>query len=190
MKDETITTITGPWWLLQLWLNLNMQKIMTQDLRSLKFPSLTFLEEQEEQLTDDNRTRRCMSFGEVASAIFINGSISYFFKLLYKGFSGEILEWFIYSDIPEFDLPYSFRFESKYTDAGPLKILNCLIKPCLLSIEVRHGREKLPISYEFYNPSIAARQLGFGQLPPKLFFADKLKPREAISSGIEFSRIL
>jgi hypothetical protein len=131
-----------------------------------------------------------MSFGEAASAISINGSISYFFKLLYKGFSGEILEWFIYSDIPEFELPYSFRFESKYTDAGPLKILNCLIKPCLLSIEVRHGREKLPISYEFYNPSIAARQLGFGQLPPKLFFADKLKPREAISSGIEFSRIL
>jgi hypothetical protein len=132
MKDETITTITGPWWLLQLWLNLNMQKIMTQDLRSLKFPSLTFLEEQEEQLTDDNRTRRCMSFGEAASAISINGSISYFFKLLYKGFSGEILEWFIYSDIPEFDLPYSFRFESKYTDAGPLKILNCLIKPCFV----------------------------------------------------------
>jgi hypothetical protein len=48
MKDETVTIITGPWWLLQLWLNLNMQKIMTQDLRSLKFPSLTFLEEQEE----------------------------------------------------------------------------------------------------------------------------------------------
>jgi hypothetical protein len=100
------------------------------------------------------------------------------------------LEWFVYSDIPEFELPYSFRFESEYIDAESLKILNCLIKPCLLPIEVRHGREKLPISFEYYNPSIAARQFGLGQLPPKLFFADKLKPREAISSGVEFSRIL
>jgi hypothetical protein len=167
-----------------------MQKIMTQDLRSLKFPSLTFLEEQEEQLADDNRTHRCMSFGEATSAISINGSINYFFKLFYKGFSGDILEWFVYSDIPEFELPYSFRFESEHTDVGSLKILNCLIKPCLLPTEVRNGREKPPISYEFYYPSIAARQLGFGQLPPKLFFANKLKPREAISLGIEFSRIL
>lgn len=46
-----------------------------------------------------------------------------------------------------------------------------------------------PPTYEFYYPSVAARQLGFGQLPIKLYYADKLKPREAINSCLEFSRI-
>jgi hypothetical protein len=32
--------------------------------------------------------------------------------------------------------------------------------------------------------------MGFGQLPPALFFADKLKPRETIDNSIEFNRIL
>jgi hypothetical protein len=57
-------------------------------------------------------------------------------------------------------------------------------------MEAIHGREKPPISYEFYNPSISARQMGFGQLPPCLFYADKLKPREALNSRLEFNRIL
>lgn len=163
---------------------------MAQDLRSLKFPSLTYLEEQEEKFSENNKTCRCTSFGEAASAISVNRSASYFFKLFYKGFPKDILEWFVYSDIPEFENPSSFRFESEYTNVESLKILDCMVKPCLLPTRVRHGREKPPISYEFYSPSIAARQMGFGQLPPKLFFAVKLKPREAISSGIEFNRIL
>jgi hypothetical protein len=45
------------------------------------------------------------------------------------------------------------------------------------------------MSYEFYNPFIAARQLGFGQLPLGLFFGDKLKPREAINHSSKFLRI-
>jgi len=32
--------------------------------------------------------------------------------------------------------------------------------------------------------------MGFGQLPPTLFFANKLKPRETIDNSIEFNRIL
>jgi hypothetical protein len=63
------------------------------------------------------------------------------------------------------------------------------MKPGLLPVEFWHGREKPPTSYEFYNPSIAARQLGFGQLLPRLFFADKLRPREAINQSWEFLRI-
>jgi hypothetical protein len=107
-----------------------------------------------------------MSFGETASAISIDWGISQFFKLFYKGFSEDILIWFVYTTIPKFELPLSFRFEYVCTDVESSKILNCVMKPGLLPIEVRHGRVKPPLSYEFYNPSIAARQLGFGQLPP------------------------
>ena len=32
--------------------------------------------------------------------------------------------------------------------------------------------------------------MGFGQLPPALFFVDKVKPRETITTRIEYNRIL
>ena len=44
-------------------------------------------------------------------------------------------------------------------------------------------------TYEFYNPSFVARQFGFGQLPPQLFFKDILRPREDISEVLEVSRV-
>jgi hypothetical protein len=65
-----------------------------------------------------------------------------------------------------------------------------LVRPSLLLVEVRHGREKSPTSYEFFCPSIVARQMSFGQLPPALFFADKVKSRETITTRIEYNMIL
>ena len=34
LKNEPVHTISGPWWLIQLWLNLYMYKIVRPDLRS------------------------------------------------------------------------------------------------------------------------------------------------------------
>jgi hypothetical protein len=45
------------------------------------------------------------------------------------------------------------------------------------------------MSFEFYNRSVATRQLSFRQLPPGLFFVDKLKLREAVNHSSEFLRI-
>jgi len=44
-------------------------------------------------------------------------------------------------------------------------------------------------TYEFYNPSALAHQLAFGQLPIKLCYADVIKLREVITSGLEWIRI-
>jgi hypothetical protein len=41
MKNEPVLTTNGPWWLLQLWLNLYLHNIVIQDIRSLNFPDLT-----------------------------------------------------------------------------------------------------------------------------------------------------
>ena len=77
-------------------------------------------------------------------------------------------------------------------------IFNTFIKPCVLPVEFRHGRGKMvkgsstlgnPLAYEFYNPSFVARQFGLGQLPPRLFFENILKPREDVSDMLEASRI-
>ena len=45
------------------------------------------------------------------------------------------------------------------------------------------------LTYEFYNPSALALQLAFGQLPIALCYADVVKPRETITSGLEWIRI-
>ena len=89
---------------------------------------------------------------------------------------------FVYSDILEFELPASFRFQTIYSDPEELKILCHLVRPSLLPVEVGHGREKPPTSYELFCPSIVARHMGFGQLPLALYFAD--------TTIIEYNKIL
>ena len=45
LKNKPVHTISGPWWLIQQWLNLYMHKIVRPDLRNLSFPSSNFDEE-------------------------------------------------------------------------------------------------------------------------------------------------
>jgi len=50
------------------------------------------------------------------------------------------------------------------------------------------GKSSNP-TYEFYNPSTLARQLAFGQLPIAFCYADVVKPRETITSHLEWIRV-
>jgi hypothetical protein len=59
VMDEPIGTISGPWWLLQLWMNLHMQKAAVNNLRTLSFPSLNHLEAQEKNLDEEDKLRWC-----------------------------------------------------------------------------------------------------------------------------------
>jgi len=49
------------------------------------------------------------------------------------------------------------------------------------------GRD--PHTFEFYYPSVVARQLGFGQVPPHPYFADKVQTRDTISSNLAYNRL-
>jgi hypothetical protein len=142
-----------------------MQKAAVNDLRTLSFPSLNHLEAQEKNL-DEDKLRWCSSFGEDASAISINWSTDQFFRVFYKGLSDEIPTWFVYPEIAKFEFPISFRFETTCSNKPSIAIFQRIVKPGLLPVEFRHGREKPPMSFEFYNHSVPARQLGFRQLPP------------------------
>jgi hypothetical protein len=53
MESEVVPTIIGYWWLLQLWLNLNLHKLVIPYLINMSFPSLQYSEEQEEQLPEN-----------------------------------------------------------------------------------------------------------------------------------------
>jgi hypothetical protein len=43
--------------------------------------------------------------------------------------------------------------------------------------------------YEYYQPNIMARQLGCGQMPPRLFLHEFLKPREEVKDNIQARRV-
>jgi len=64
-----------------------------------------------------------------------------------------------------------------------------IITPRAIPVNFFGSGKASSITYEFYNPSALARQLVFGQLPIALCYADVVKPRETITSGLEWIRI-
>ena len=54
--DQPIGNLEGPWWFIQLWLNMYMHKTMNLDLKKMSFPSETYAEGQPIQFC------RCTSF--------------------------------------------------------------------------------------------------------------------------------
>ena len=141
-----------------------------------------------------------MSYGEAASTISIDIDIGHLFKKFYRGFDADTLTWLPYDEDENNELIFQFKFlfESGCSDETAATIFTSFIKPCVLPAKFCHGHGKMatgssllgnPPTYEFYNPSSIARQFGFGQLPPQLFFRNILKPREDISEVMEDSRV-
>ena len=64
-----------------------------------------------------------------------------------------------------------------------------IITPRAIPVNFFGSGKASNLTYEFYNPSALARQLAFGQLPIALCYADVVKPRETITSGLEWIRI-
>jgi hypothetical protein len=73
-------------------------------------------------------------------------------------------------------------------DARSIEIFNGFIHPCILPAEFCGGRLNHN-TYEYYQPNIMARQLGCGQVPPRLFLREFLKPREEIKESIQARRV-
>ena len=90
LKNKAVHTISGPWWLIQMWLNLYMHKIVKPNLQNLRFPSSNF---DEEYRGEEERTCQCMNYGEAASAITVVVDVGHLFKKFYRGFDADILIW-------------------------------------------------------------------------------------------------
>jgi hypothetical protein len=131
-----------------------------------------------------------MNFGEVVSAFpghkRTPSCIEEHFRSFYLGFNSNSIIWFAYKD----DEPYfetTFNFDDIHKDDEDRIAFVEIIKPGLLPSCV-FGKDQ-SATYEFYNPSVCARQLGFGQLPIGLYFSDMIKPREIIPSGTCYQRL-
>jgi hypothetical protein len=158
---------------------------MVVDLSEMKFPSEEFSEEEEKI------THRCTSFGE-ASIMIANDpkilGITDFFKCFYNGFPEISTIWFAYHDEKvSYEKPFKFQLDSRKDDEDVTKSMKEIISPRILPANFTSSKDAP--SFEFYNPSIAARQLEFGQVPPLAFFTGKIQFRGAINNAISYDRL-
>jgi hypothetical protein len=178
--SQKIPCVNGPWWFVQMWLQLYMHQIVGINLNNRHFPSFGY-KEGEIQIT-----KGCQTYGEAASTISIDQNISQLFELFFRGFTNPL--WLPYLNNDNLTLPYEFSFENGCNDARSIEIFNIFIHPCILPAEFCGGRQNHS-TYEYYQPNMMARQLGCGQVPPRLFLQKFLKPREEIKENLQAKRV-
>jgi len=172
-----------------MWLSLHMHKRLEFDLFAQRFPR--DIAEDHELDEEESATRPPLNFGEAVIALPGTGGnpdqVSRFFQTLYEGLTIEQRAWLPYDD-PDTMFPLVFN---PFNDAlnKDHEVMMALITPRAILVNF-FGSEKTSIqTYEFYNPSALARQLAFGQLPIALCYADVIKPRETITSLLEWIRV-
>jgi hypothetical protein len=157
-----------------------MHQIVGIDLNAQLFPSANY-KEGEAQIT-----KGCQIYGEAASTVYINQSIRQFFELFFRGFDNPL--WLPYLDNDNLTLPCEFSFEAGCNDVQSIAIFNIFIHPCILPAEFWGGRQ-IQSTFEYYQPNMMARHLGCGQVPPRLFLHEFLKPREDIKDSTQAKRV-
>jgi hypothetical protein len=175
--SQKISCVNGPWWFIQMWLQLYMHQIVGIDLNNWLFPSANYKE------GETQSSKGCQTYGEAASTISISQNISQLFELFFKGFANPL--WLPYLNNDNLTLPCEFSFEAGCNDVKSIAIFNTFIHPCILPVEFSGGRQNQS-TFEYYQPNMMARQLGCGLVPPRLFLHEFLKPRE--DEGIPASK--
>ncbi|KAK1666344.1 hypothetical protein QYE76_054503 [Lolium multiflorum] len=89
------------------------------------------------------------------------------FQIFFQGLSNPLF--FPYTESENFENPVSFRLDSFADDASTRHLFSIMIRPCFLPVGMSTSNRITKPGYESYQPVIAARQLGLGQVPPHLF---------------------
>lgn len=158
-------------------------------LSSQSFPSSEFVE------ADESIMRRCISMGEALSAMpgvkMSADAFGTWFLTFYNGIHRDEQIWFVFKVlmILDFEVPFLITPDSMMdNDVSRAIFLSC-ISPCILPVGIGSDRSQTR-SYEFYHPSIYAHQFGLGELPIRLFFADRLRARQPVRESLTFCWIL
>jgi hypothetical protein len=131
--SQKISCVNGPWWFVQMWLQLYMHQIVVVDLKNRHFPSTNYKE------GETQRTKGCQAYGEAAFTMSINQSIGQLFELFFRGFANPL--WLPYLDNDNLTLPCEFSFEAGCNDVHSIAIFNAFNHPCILPVEFCGGRQ-------------------------------------------------
>ena len=205
----------GPWWFVQSFLHVYFAKLQNRPaFTTIRYARDSYQEKAHlEQLKKekspidpdtDYSTRRCTSIGEairmLAAMTSSDEATAAWFEIFYIGPNDQDQMWFAYDEANFADNPLStdsifenpsdISMKSVLGSTDSAKNFYACIHPRLLPSGIASGKKSKPPSYEFYHPSVAARQLGLGQVPIKLHFADKLRPRQPIDTALAYDRLL
>jgi hypothetical protein len=93
---------------------------------------------------------------------------SNWFRIPYRGLNNPIS--LPYTDSEIFENPITFRLADFADDDGTRHLYSIMIRPCLLPVGMSTSNRIIKLGYESYQPVIAARQFGLGQVPPHFSF--------------------
>jgi len=166
-----------------------MHKCLGFDLFAQRFPR--DIAKDHELDDEESATRPPQNYGEAAIVLPGTGGnedqVGRFFQSLYEGLVKDQRSWMPYDD-PETRFPLTFHpFDDSLNKDHDLMM--AIISPRAIPVNFLGSGKTSNPTYEFYNPSALACQLAFGQLPIGLCYADAVKPRETITSGLEWIRI-
>jgi hypothetical protein len=178
--SQKISCVNGPWWFVQMWLQLHMHQIVSVNLNNRHFPSTNYKE------GENQSTKGCQTYGESAFTVSINQSIGQLFELFFRGFADPL--WLPYLNNDNLTLPCEFSFETGCNDVHSIAIFNVFVHACILPAEFCGGRN-VQSTFEYYQSNMMAMQLGCGQVPPRLFLHEFLKPREDIKESTQAKRV-
>jgi hypothetical protein len=117
------------------------------------------------------RRIRCTSYGQ--SLYSLPGSkinlkdASGWFRVFYRGLDNPLF--FPYAASDSFKNLISFRLDSFADDNSTRHLYSIMICPCFLPVGMSTSNRIIKPGYESYQPIVAARQLGLGQVPPHFF---------------------
>jgi hypothetical protein len=72
-----------------------------------------------------------------------------------------------YTESEIFESPATFRLADFADDIDTRCLYSIMIRPCLLLVGMNTSNRIIKPGYEFYQPVVAARQFGLGQVPPQ-----------------------
>jgi hypothetical protein len=97
------------------------------------------------------------------------------FKVFYRGLDNPIF--FPYAASDSFENPITFRLDSFADDDSTRHLYSIMIHPCFLPVGMSTSNKIIKPGYESYQPVIATRQLGLGQIPPHFFLRYLIESR-------------
>jgi hypothetical protein len=89
------------------------------------------------------------------------------FKVFYRGLGNPLFLPHAASD--SFENPITFKLDNFADDDSTRHLYSIMIHPCFLLVGMSTSNRIIKPGYESYQPVVAARQLGLGQVPPDFF---------------------
>ncbi|KAK1665944.1 hypothetical protein QYE76_054103 [Lolium multiflorum] len=92
---------------------------------------------------------------------------SKWFSIFFQGLDNPLF--FPYTESEHFENPVSFRLDSFADDTSTRQLYSIMVRPCFLPVGMSTSNRIIKPGYESYQPVVAARQLGLGQVSPHFF---------------------